>query len=550
MSRAVELVFEIEPKLATEWLHERAERSRGAKRKAGGRSVGPAIAEALKRIRGVVTTSPREALTVRVFEHGGKHARLMVEESSDERRVMTVRAANLAPGVTLRDNVHDMQLEPGMPLAASDALPPEFKAGTSQSGDWAPAAPLAAYRTVFLWHAPAGLPVEIALLDALDIAPERGARAAQDAAGQSDFLSPFCELRLSCACDNSMPDSERASDISAQAATSALFAAAQLLVDRLPAFPVLTDAYARAAGETFGAEPLRASHVALAGARTPHEALIAIAGNVARQWFGNERGARESGAIEFVHQMRVSLRRAKTLLRIFPRWADEAWQTRVAPGLKWLGEMLGEARDLDVFVDSTLPALAAADADSSAWSSLIATADARRLEARATLQQALRSRRYAQLSLAWLEWLANQRFSAGPPNHAERAVRAYAAKRVRRHFNRLTADPPLTSLDAAGVHRRRIEAKRLRYTLEFFEPLVAPGQRRKGGKQLSQIQTVLGEASDAAAALRFLESEHFDVTPYQRGFVRGWYQAVNRSAASEGERLIRKLRRPKLVRNV
>jgi CHAD domain-containing protein len=549
MSRAVELVFQIEPKLATEWLHERAERSRGAKRKAGGWSVGPAVADALKRTRGVVTTGPREAVTVRVVERDSEHARLVLDESSDERRLMTFRAADLVPGVTLRHTVRDVQLEPGMPPAASDALPPEFKAGTSQSGGCAPAALLAAYRTVFLLHAPGGRPVEITLLDALDSAPERGAPAVQDAAGQSGFLSSFCELRLSCACDDGTPDSGRA-NISARAATSALFAAAQLLVDRLPAFPVLTDAYARAAAETFGAEPQRASHVVLAGARTPHEALIAIAGSVARQWFGNERGARESGTIEFVHQMRVSLRRAKTMLKIFPRWADEAWQTRVAPGLKWLGELLGEARDLDVFVDSTLPALVAADADPSAWSSLIAAADARRLEARATLQQALRSRRYAQLSLAWLEWLAGQRFSAGPQDHAERAVRAYAAKRVRRHFKRLTADPALTSLDAAGLHRRRIEAKRLRYTLEFFEPLVAPGKRRKSGKQLSQIQAVLGEACDAAAALRFLEREHFDVTPYQRGFVRGWYQAVNRSAAIEGERLIRKLRRPKLVRDV
>ncbi len=58
---------------------------------------------------------------------------------------------------------------------------------------------------------------------------------------------------------------------------------------------------------------------------------------------------------------------------------------------------------------------------------------------------------------------------------------------------------------------------------------------------------MLGEGSDAAAALCFLEQ--LDVTPYQRGFGRGWCGAVNRFAAQEGERLLRTLGKPKLKRD-
>jgi CHAD domain-containing protein len=567
MSRSVELSLEIEPPFAGEWPRGRAARSHAAKeradsKRADGRSADPEIADALERIPGVVMTSPREAVTIRVSEHRSHRARTVAEESPDGWCVLTSHAACVAPGVALRNTVCNERLAPGKPLAASDALPPEFGAKTGE-GDRVASAPLAMQRTAYLWHAADGRPVTIVLLcSADDIVPAQQGSGPQGEPKGAPFLSTFSELRLACACDegtrasesldtvsasDSYADPDYPSDPAAQAATSALFEAARLLIDRLPAFPVLTDVYARIAGDTLGVQPVRAARVDLAGARNPHEAMIAIAANIARQWFGNERGVRQSTDVEFVHQMRVALRRGKTLLKTFPDWADEAWRTRLKPGFGWLGEMLGQARDFDVFVDSTLPDLAAADADPSAWSGLITATDARRIKARARLQQALRSSHYAQLTLGWIEWLAGQRFSQGPPRYAGRALQRYVAKRVRKHFERLTAEPPLTALDAASRHRRRIAAKRLRYTLEFFEPVLAPGRHRKIARRLSRIQTVLGEGNDAAAALQFFERERFDVTPHQRGFARGWSAAINRSAAQEGERLIRKLRKPKIA---
>ena len=146
---------------------------------------------------------------------------------------------------------------------------------------------------------------------------------------------------------------------------TALFAAASTLVVALPAFPVLRTALDRVSNVTDvpnTTEPARATPIDLAGISMPHAALIAIGHNLADQWFGNDAGVRDAVSTEFVHQMRISQRRLRTALRIFPHWEDDAWKTRVAPDLKWLGTVLGEARDWDVFVDSTLPALAAADA--------------------------------------------------------------------------------------------------------------------------------------------------------------------------------------------
>jgi CHAD domain-containing protein len=484
--RAVEIMLAVEPKAAGQWFRERAETARDAEGEAAARSIGRAIVDVLEHLPGIETARADE-----------RDARAQCES-------------------------------------------------------------LLSHPMAFLWQTSDSRPVAIEFIDALSIESAEEPAAARPEAGQPPDTSLFCELRLSCDVDGdaSAVDAEADSgsdertDAARLSATRAVFAAARMLLDHLPAFPESAEAPASSACNAKTRAPVRASRIGLAGARTPHEALIAIAENIARQWFGNERGVRESSEIEFVHQMRVALRRAKTLVKTFPSWVDDAWRTNVEPGLQWVGAMLGEARDLDVLVDSTLPALAAADTDPSAWSGVIAAADARRLQARARLQQAMRSRRYAQLSLAWLEWLADQHLSSGPPKHAGRALREYAAKRARRHYKRLTAEPPLTSLDAAGRHRRRIEAKRLRYTLEFFEPLVAPRTRRKIAKQVSRIQSVLGDANDAAAALRFLEGEHLDVTEYQRGFARGWCEAATRAAAHEADRLLAKLPKPKIAREV
>ncbi|CAN7658989.1 CHAD domain-containing protein [Trinickia sp. LjRoot230] len=523
MFRALELVLEIKTKPT------RAEK----RQPRASSATSTRIARALARLPSMVRTSAREPFTVRLFERGDEAACMVLEACSGSWRVAILRGEPLLPGLMLRDVICETSLEAGALLATSDAIPLEFRQAIAGEADaeLTSIGPLPLHRAAFRWDAPDGRRVDVALLDGLDPMSE-------------DHGCPsFCELHLRAPCEGvggGLPN-----DADVKPACAALLAAAHMLVDALPAFISLSDVYARALGHD-GVGPVRAARIDLAGARTPHAALIAIGSNITCQWFGNACGVREGAGAEPVHQMRVALRRAKTCAKVFPRWLDETWQTRVASGLAWLGEQLGEARDLDVFVSSTLPALAASDVDASAWAAVQASAQAQRHIAHERLHAALFDRRYAQLTLGWLTWLANQRFSAGPAKHARRTLADYAAKRARRYWRRLTAKPALTSLDTAARHHRRIEAKRLRYTVEFFERVVRPRAGRKLLRQLSRIQSALGAGSDAATALRFLD--RLELTPYQRGLARGWCEAVDRGAAREGERLVAKLRKPKISR--
>jgi CHAD domain-containing protein len=291
--------------------------------------------------------------------------------------------------------------------------------------------------------------------------------------------------------------------------------------------------------------PARARAIDLDGARTPHRALLAIECNIANQWFGNEAAVRDAPDVEFIHQMRVAQRRLKTATKMFPAWIDGMWTTRVEPRFKWLSDLLGDARDWDVFTDSTLPELTQADVDAAAWDATREAAERRRVDARARVQEAMRSPAYAELALAWLEWISDLSLRGTPEKERGRSLRKYVSKRIEKHYKRVTHETKLTALDAASRHKVRIHAKRLRYTIEFFEPIVSHKTRRDVSKTLSRMQSVLGDGNDAVVALHFLEE--LDVPPYQLGFARGWCEALKRHTAKEGERLLMDLSRPKVA---
>lgn len=557
-----------------------------------------AIADALSRMPGITPIRASEGSTVRAFVESGNGWRVTLAATEDgARRATAVYVRELTPGVWRCETRCDESLEAGAPLAVNDSLPQGLKDALGKPEKLAPSPALKAKIGVWRWEGPDGAVVDIHLHDA------RGAFecAEREAHAQKQYPTPtqagatkaasspepgrtpiaFCELRLVAyigplALDTpTETEKERetqaassqvtaeaghtdrghrsVADADAQAeaervALRAVFAAAAALTDVLPVFPTLMDGYARVCRSAATDAPVRAQRIDLSNAKTPHGALIEAAASIARQCFGNEAGVREGADPEFVHQMRVAQRRLKTLLKTFPRWADDMWERTIAPDLDWLGGLLGQARDLDVFVDTTLPALAEADIDASVWAPWQARAALRRDEAREQVRAALRTRRYAALSLAWLRWLAAQRSSAGPATMAHKTLAGYARKRVRKHYGRLIAKPALTALTPAERHRRRIEAKRLRYTLEFFESLASHKTRRKVAKQLGRIQSVLGDGSDATAALHFLEA--LEVPAYEHGFARGWCEAVNRWSAIEGDRLLQELGKPKIVRAI
>ncbi|MBB2931332.1 CHAD domain-containing protein [Paraburkholderia silvatlantica] len=493
----------------------------------------------------VAQPEARQRVTTVVFDRGGVLGRLgwrvAVESHGGTQHVVVSSRRVHTPGVTVIAPIFEAALDAnGIAHALFDAAPEPFREALGSADDLAASATLVATRSRWQWPRD-GIDVLLTFDEDLhepSAAPQEP--AAQDARGADAAPPPdLHELRVSAP----WPEGEDERPI-----VDALFACAGDLVGALPAFVRLTDALDRAsAGSVTGdAEAIKAEAVDLGGAATAEAALVAIGRNISAQWFGNDTGARDSKNGEFIHQMRVSQRRLRTAMRIFSRWCDETWETRIEPELKWLGGLLGDARDRDVFVESTLPALAAADVEPGRWDAIRDAANAQRLAARARLREALASQRYARAALAWLQWLDLLARRAHDAGSAGFSLHRHAKRRVRRYYERLASTQKLTAIDEASRHRARINAKYLRYTIEFFATLTSRRTRVEVARALARLQSVLGDGNDAAVALRYLE--RMDAEPYQLGFARGWCEAVKRYTAKEGERLLRELGEPKVPR--
>ncbi|KVE89849.1 CHAD domain-containing protein [Burkholderia cepacia] len=533
MSRVLEIVLSLS---LEGWPAKAAGRARGAQRDFGAELVRAwRICPQVRMRRGHERVTIEPCQIEEAEPSPGASWWTWVESNAHGRRVVASRTKVFAPGVTARE-LFDAE-HAGIVVAMPLPVPEAAGAATGEVDGVAPdttgrpeadmqpessALRLVSERRRGRWADDSGVVVEMTLDD---VTLHRG----------DEPPRRYVELRLAA------PDWETLA--ARTAALHALFAAARELSGAWPAFVQLTSVIDRAcAAEPAASGPVKAQPVELTGVRTQRAALFALSGDITAQWLGNEGGVLEYDDPEFVHQMRVALRRLRTLMRFFPRFADRQWRDTLGVDMHWLAALLGTVRDWDVFATESLPALIAADGGDGEWNGTLDAARAQCVAARGELRQALHSARYARLTLGWLEWLG----SLALP-HAEDdapSLRRHATKRVRRLFGHLYASPSLTSLDTAARHRVRIDAKRLRYALEFFASLASRRTRTETVKTLARVQSVLGEANDAIVALRHLEK--LAAPPYQLGFVRGYGAALEQRAARDAETLLASLRPPKL----
>ena len=222
----------------------------------------------------------------------------------------------------------------------------------------------------------------------------------------------------------------------------------------------------------------------------------------------NRDGTRADLDTEFLHDLRVAVRRTRALLtqvkgvlepRVFERFRIE---------FKWLGDVTGPTRDLDVLLAcwpeylASLPPEVAADL--AAVSEELAE---RKRAAHAKLRRALASKRYRTLVGGWREFL-----EAPPPEwfggpRAPLPVQAVADERIAKAFRRLIKQGSAIDEQAPEerIHALRIDGKKLRYLLEFFRSLYPGDELDRLGKDLKGLQDVLGDFNDRAVHAALLQ---------------------------------------------
>jgi CHAD domain-containing protein len=196
---------------------------------------------------------------------------------------------------------------------------------------------------------------------------------------------------------------------------------------------------------------------------------------------------------EFVHQLRVAARRARSALRLFEPWLDPA-APRLRKELGELGRGLGRLRDLDVLLVALRSDLAAVGAAPEAKEKVLSAFETRRRAAHEDAVRHLTSPSFERM-VAALETMKGGGGGGPAPVMAETSrVLETAAKKVRRRARRSPAD-----MSEEDRHRLRIAVKRLRYAAESLADL-EDEPTLEAVRRLVRCQDVLGDARDATTA--------------------------------------------------
>jgi inorganic triphosphatase YgiF len=286
-------------------------------------------------------------------------------------------------------------------------------------------------------------------------------------------------------------------------------------------------------------EPRRARTIELAEDATPQAALAMIGSECTAQIEANAEAMATHDDPEYLHQLRVGWRRLRSLLKLAALVVPAESIAPLEEELRWLGSILGPARDYDVFALETLPRIAGEFRGDRALARLRARVTRRRRESLRAVRGALASVRLQHVLLAlgaFFASLGRMPAAASVPAHARdwigpvlQARHDKLARRLR-HIHRL---------GAPERHRARVAAKKLRYAAEFFASLYPDKHVQPYVASVSKVQSVLGRLNDFEVARKLLDVVGSGTHPgadaaHASGIVRGWLAA---SVAPELKRL-------------
>ncbi|MET8998967.1 CHAD domain-containing protein [Amycolatopsis sp. NPDC004169] len=217
-----------------------------------------------------------------------------------------------------------------------------------------------------------------------------------------------------------------------------------------------------------------------------------------RALLAHEPGTRSGADPEDLHQMRVALRRMRSVLKLSGRLVG-AGAEPVRAELGWLGQSLGEVRDYDVLIGHLREVIADFEVrDQAPGHRLVSKFVSERATAKRRLTRALSSARYSTL-LREVSLLTRAEAAAEeevPHNLVTGLAKPH--RKLAKAVGALPADPPDDDL-----HALRIHGKKLRYAAELAQTSAKKKQAAKIKELLKatkDFQTVLGDHQDAVVA--------------------------------------------------
>jgi len=252
---------------------------------------------------------------------------------------------------------------------------------------------------------------------------------------------------------------------------------------------------------------------------------------------------------EGVHQMRVAIRRLRSVVNAVKRMLPHEQYEWVDRELKWLADILGPARSWDVFSSDILAPIRSALLSKRDLEGFSHLAEQERRSSYGTANATIQSKQYTTAVLKLSQWFASCGWRDQPVSQQSALlmapIGAVAPVLIARRYKRVRkAVGGIPELTPRQRHEVRIAVKKLRYTIEFFGELFDANKVAQFLQYLKPLQDDLGHTNDVRVANELLATLQVagDVAGIARaaGIVIGWH---DRGLADHDRKLRRRVRK-------
>jgi inorganic triphosphatase YgiF len=275
--------------------------------------------------------------------------------------------------------------------------------------------------------------------------------------------------------------------------------------------------------------PVKVAVPSLSGTDTLPDMLKKLAWSCVQHFQENLHGAITSDDGEYLHQMRVALRRLRVVLRMTEKVCADRTLAALYKDVSDLCVESGRIREWDVFISQTVKPMRARMGRHAGLQILLAASESQRAACYAELRSDAQARELQRLLLRFAIWMNGPYWKKAGWQQAglEQSAQAFATRRLQKLDIRFTrSGQNLDAADAAQLHALRILAKKLRYSAEFFADLYDKGEVGPFLRALRKVQDVLGQINDIAVAHRLLDGLATDaaLAAHREAVVlaRGW----------------------------
>ncbi|WPD21068.1 MAG: CHAD domain-containing protein [Candidatus Electrothrix scaldis] len=211
----------------------------------------------------------------------------------------------------------------------------------------------------------------------------------------------------------------------------------------------------------------------------------------------NEQGILDDLDSEFLHDFRVAIRRTRSGLSMIKNVLEPEIRTRFQKDFRYLGQITGPVRDLDVYLlmEEDYKARLPEHLQKGLRYFFDDLAKQRKKEQK-DLVQALQAPQYKGIIKDWKKYL--QKTKKSGKKKATRPIGKMANSIIFKRFTKVLRDGQAVDADSPdeSLHRLRIQGKKLRYSLEFFSSLYPAKEMKTLIKQLKNLQNNLGLFND------------------------------------------------------